>query len=59
MALFQAVCERGCEGVVAKCNLGIYSAAGTVTWLKIRNPNYTQIRGRHEMFKELMALSET
>ena len=45
--LFQEVCERNLEGIVAKRKTGVYSEHG---WLKIKNPHYTQTEGRREMF---------
>jgi ATP-dependent DNA ligase len=49
--LFRAACERDLEGVVAKCARGTYRTDGRATsWLKIKNPNYSQMRDRHELF---------
>jgi hypothetical protein len=48
--LFQAICARDLEGIVAKHRLGPY-AATPVTWFKVLNPDYTQKRGRKEMFE--------
>jgi bifunctional non-homologous end joining protein LigD len=49
--LFAAVCARDLEGVVAKWKPGRYYSDGQMTsWLKIRNPAYSQIEGRHEVF---------
>jgi ATP-dependent DNA ligase len=49
--LFRAVCERDCEGIVAKWPPSPYRVLGNLTpWLKIRNPHYTQSVGRHEFF---------
>ena len=45
--LFQEVCERNLEGIVCKRRMGVYAEHG---WIKIKNPNYTQTEGRHEMF---------
>ena len=47
--LFQAICEQDCEGIVGKYKRGTYTAAPT-SWVKILNPNYSQMRGRDEMF---------
>jgi bifunctional non-homologous end joining protein LigD len=47
--LFQAICERDLEGIVAKHSAAPYSAT-PMTWLKVLNPDYTQKRGRREMF---------
>jgi bifunctional non-homologous end joining protein LigD len=46
--LFEEVCERNLEGIVAKRKTGVYAEHG---WLKIKNPRYTQSEGRHEMFE--------
>ena len=45
--LFQAVCERNLEGIVAKRKTSVYAEHG---WLKIKNPQYTQSESRREMF---------
>jgi bifunctional non-homologous end joining protein LigD len=46
--LYNEVCERNLEGVVAKRKSGTYSTVSG--WLKIKNPNYTQSERRHELF---------
>jgi hypothetical protein len=43
-ALFQAVCDRDLEGIIAKRRTDPYGPG--VTWLKIRNPGYSQKEGR-------------
>jgi bifunctional non-homologous end joining protein LigD len=48
--LFQAICQRDCEGIVGKYKRGTY-AAKPVSWVKILNPSYSQMRGRQEMFE--------
>jgi bifunctional non-homologous end joining protein LigD len=49
--LFRVACEQDFEGVVAKWMPGIYQADGRGTsWLKIKNPAYSQMAGRHELF---------
>ena len=48
--LFQAICQQDCEGVVGKYKLGTYTDK-PVSWLKILNPDYSQMRGREEMFQ--------
>jgi bifunctional non-homologous end joining protein LigD len=45
--LFEEVCKRNLEGMVCKRKASVYSEHG---WVKIKNPNYTQTEGRHEMF---------
>jgi bifunctional non-homologous end joining protein LigD len=48
--LSQAICQQDCEGIVGKYKRGTYTAAPT-SWVKILNPNYSQKRGRDEMFE--------
>jgi bifunctional non-homologous end joining protein LigD len=55
--LFQAICARDIEGIVAKHRLGPYEAR-PVTWFKVLNPNYTQKRGRKEMFDKFRTNGE-
>ena len=45
--LFEEVCERNLEELVCKRKASVYAEHG---WVKIRNPNYTQMEGRHDMF---------
>jgi bifunctional non-homologous end joining protein LigD len=47
-ALFRLVCEQDLEGTVAKRKNGAYG----MDWFKIRNPNYSQYEGRHELFEK-------
>jgi bifunctional non-homologous end joining protein LigD len=47
--LFNEVCKRNLEGVVAKRKSGKYATVSG--WLKIKNPNYTQSEQRHELFE--------
>jgi hypothetical protein len=40
------------EGIVAKWSKGTYQCDGRGTsWLKVKNPEYSQIEGRHELFE--------
>jgi ATP-dependent DNA ligase len=51
-SLFQAVCRRDLEGIVAKHRHSRYTSEdGNPAWVKIRNPQYSQIIGRHELFE--------
>jgi hypothetical protein len=51
--LYELACERDLEGIVAKWADGTYQSDGRSTsWLKIKNPDYTQMEGRHELFAE-------
>lgn len=52
--LFRIACNMDLEGIVAKFKHGKYTAHET-TWVKIRNPRYTQIVGRDELFKKKAA----
>jgi bifunctional non-homologous end joining protein LigD len=49
--LYELACQHDTEGIVAKWSRGTYHADGaTTSWLKIKNPAYTQAEGRHELF---------
>ena len=45
---FQEICARDLEGIVAKRKHSIYKDGGN-SWLKVKNPSYTQAEGRHEL----------
>jgi ATP-dependent DNA ligase len=46
-----AYCERDLEGIVGKFARGTYRTDGRATsWLKIKNPEYSQMRDRRELF---------
>ena len=50
--LFRAACARDLEGIVAKWRDGRYETDGVSTsWLKIKNPQYSQMVGRREVFE--------
>jgi bifunctional non-homologous end joining protein LigD len=50
--LYAAACKRDTEGIVAKWARGPYHTDGTKTsWVKVKNPDYTQAEGRHEFFE--------
>jgi bifunctional non-homologous end joining protein LigD len=50
--LFREVCARDGEGVVAKWARGCYETDGRSTsWLKVKNPDYSQMIGRREVFE--------
>ena len=52
MTLFQHVCEMDLEGIVAKHAFGPYvTERERTTWFKIRNPKYSQMEGREELFE--------
>jgi bifunctional non-homologous end joining protein LigD len=47
--LFKAACERDLEGIVGKLATGRYEPEAT-TWVKIKNPTYSQAEGRADFF---------
>jgi len=50
--LFELVCDRDLEGVVAKPRYSRYSSENVnPAWVKIKNKNYSQVIGRHELFE--------
>jgi len=52
IALFREACRNDLEGIVAKCAPGPYHADGVNTsWLKIKNPDYSQMAGRRELLE--------
>lgn len=48
--LFRLACENDLEGIVAKRKYDPY-LPDQASWLKIRNPNYSQWEGREELFE--------
>lgn len=50
-ALFATACRRDLEGIVAKSVHGSYQRGFATSWLKIKNPHYSQIEGRREPFE--------
>lgn len=48
--LFQLAGEEDLEGIVAKRKDGLYTPEET-SWVKIKNPNYSQAEGRSELFE--------
>ena len=49
VALFQALCAKNLEGSICKHKLAPYSSTPQSSF-KVLNPDYTQKRGRREMF---------
>jgi len=50
--LFAAVCERDLEGIVAKWRYAPYNPeALPLSWVKVKNREYSQARDRHELFQ--------
>ena len=58
VAMFRRVCEMDLEGIVAKRRDGLYTPDET-TWVKIRNPHYSQREGRHELFQKWLSAGVT
>jgi len=50
--LYRAVCEKDLEGIVAKLAESPYGTEPS-TWLKIKNPAYSQAVGRRQRFEEM------
>ncbi|HYR91709.1 MAG TPA: hypothetical protein VE422_47095 [Terriglobia bacterium] len=51
--LFRAACKHDLEGIVAKWKLGAYIFdQKRSTWIKVRNPRYTQWAEREELFEK-------
>jgi bifunctional non-homologous end joining protein LigD len=50
VSLYDAVCARDLEGIVAKQADGRYTPEAT-TWVKIKNPAYSQAEGRADFFE--------
>ena len=48
--LFDICCSLDLEGIVAKYKHGKYVSGPETTWAKIKNPHYSQIVDRDEMF---------
>ena len=48
--LFQLACREDLEGIVAKWKNGLYDAERVSSWVKIKNPGYSQMLGRQELF---------
>jgi bifunctional non-homologous end joining protein LigD len=51
--LFRESCGRDLEGIVGKWRDGRYETDGVSTsWVKIKNPTYSQMIGRRELFEQ-------
>jgi ATP-dependent DNA ligase len=50
---FEEICARDLEGIVAKRKLATYKSNGLGSWKKIKNPDYSQAEGRHDLFKRM------
>jgi bifunctional non-homologous end joining protein LigD len=53
IALYERVCEMDLEGIVAKHTTAPYLSYHAISaWYKIKNPRYSQMTGRHELFEQ-------
>jgi bifunctional non-homologous end joining protein LigD len=52
VALYDAACRRDLEGTVAKWRHGTYQSGPATSWMKVKNPTYSQMVGREELFGE-------
>jgi bifunctional non-homologous end joining protein LigD len=50
--LFLLACREDLEGIVAKLRNGTYDCQHATSWIKIKNPGYTQIVGREKLFEK-------
>jgi bifunctional non-homologous end joining protein LigD len=50
VGLFEEICARDLEGIIAKRKRGVYRDDGK-DWLKIKNPSYSRAEGRYELLK--------
>lgn len=58
--LYEAACSLDLEGIVAKWKQGTYvEDEHKTTWVKIKNPAYSQAQGRHEQFTKFRRLAIT
>ena len=48
---FAAACRHDLEGIVAKWKDGTYQSGPRTSWLKIRNPEYSQWENRRDLFE--------
>jgi len=49
-ALFNAVCQHDLGGIVAKLARSGCDVTAP-TWIKVKNPTYSQREGRHDLFE--------
>src|SRR2546425_1439279 len=60
VSLFHAACEMDIEGIVAKWKNAPYRMDGNQTsWVKIKNPHYSQAEGRRELFEKFHSPHDT
>jgi ATP-dependent DNA ligase len=51
VGLFEEICARDLEGIIAKRKSGGGYRDDGKDWLKIKNPKYSRAEGRHELLK--------
>ena len=47
---FKLACAQDLEGIVGKWERGTYQMTGGTSWVKVKNPTYTQIEDRADLF---------
>jgi bifunctional non-homologous end joining protein LigD len=47
---FNLACAHDVEGIVAKWAGGSYQHGSGTSWLKVKNPTYSQMEGRSDLF---------
>jgi len=53
MNFVRLACEHDLEGIVGKWKFGAYRTDGAQTsWIKVKNPNYSQAEGSLELFEK-------
>jgi bifunctional non-homologous end joining protein LigD len=58
--LYRAACTLDLEGVVGKWANGRYQTDGRCTsWVKFKNPEYSQMEARHELFEKSRGFSKS
>jgi ATP-dependent DNA ligase len=56
--IYRAACHQDLEGIVAKYKWSGYAPDPTLSsWVKIKNPGYSQAAGRHEQFTRFRHVS--
>lgn len=52
-AVYQQICKMDLEGMVCKPAISPYrTVRGKTTWIKVKNPGYSQAEGRRDLFNE-------
>ncbi len=51
--LYEEVCALDMEGIVCKPSISPYRlVGGQTTWIKVKNPEYSQAEGRRDLFNK-------